>query len=327
MPSTAFAEREKGGEADADEEIEKLPDPCRHAPAGAGGAMKQHGEMAARIEESILVDEMGIETGRYGPYFLKTVYRPVFGGTPDGLAPVGVAAGTRPLRDGRPVALRVFLAQVAPRERTFVAGLLQMLRLRNYWNIAVDGLTLFLPHEELLCLDGPMAAGQAEALAACVAERDIDPASVVCAVGEGTDEAVAAVYAAALRRHGMRIAVEDFEGGPPALALVRAIDAEVVSLKGDWFRRIAGIAVAARLLAPLVGILQREGRAVRIEGINTPAQMRTAVEAGADYLLGDLLHRPKLAGALFDTTSLDTSMLTAEGDKVVPLFTKCSRSV
>jgi len=274
-----------------------------------------------RIEEAIQVDEVGIETGRYGPYFLKTLYQPIFCNTDEGLIPCGVEGLAGPHKDGQPVATRAFFSGVAEAEdRLFVETLCHTLHLRNYPNIGFEGLMLFIKHYSSTDLGLDAAIRQIDDIEAFLDEIGVDPELLVCEIAETADEDLMTELAAELRRRRIRIAVDDFGVGRSTLSRVRLLDPEVVKIDGGWFRRIAEVAMASKLLTSLVDALQRERRQVLIQGIETAAQLRVAMGTGADFLQGYLLGRPKLAGSLFDPNPLHIEGLFATGDRVIPLF-------
>jgi EAL domain-containing protein (putative c-di-GMP-specific phosphodiesterase class I) len=74
------------------------------------------------------------------------------------------------------------------------------------------------------------------------------------------------------------------------------------------------------LFKSFVSGLHDLGAQVLVEGIETPEQLSCAVEAGAEYLQGFLLSRPRLAGTIFDPSPLRIDVLLQPGANVVPLF-------
>jgi EAL domain-containing protein (putative c-di-GMP-specific phosphodiesterase class I) len=61
------------------------------------------------------------------------------------------------------------------------------------------------------------------------------------------------------------------------------------------------------------------GTTVLVEGIETAAELRAALDAGADCLQGFYLALPALAGTIFDPAPKSIDALLSEENKVVPL--------
>ncbi|MFC6489655.1 EAL domain-containing protein [Nitratireductor sp. GCM10026969] len=282
--------------------------------------MSKGGSLAERIEDAILVDEVGIETGRYGPYFLKTLYRPVLRRTDAGLLPCGVKALTGIFRDGEPVAHSVFLEDVPGQDRWFISCLCRMLHLRNYYNADAEDLPLFLGRPPFAGPDLESILDHVDAAAECLDQMGLDPMLVFWEVDDDAEGTVQLELAACLRRHRLGVAVADFGVDDATLSRVRDLDPDVVSLNGLWFQRIAEVPIAARLLSTLVDALRREGKQVLAEGIESPSHLHVALEVGADFVSGDLLRPARLAGTIFDTEPVSLDRFAAPDDKVVSLF-------
>lgn len=276
--------------------------------------------LGERVEEAILVDEVGVETGRYGQYRLKTMYRPVFRNHAQGLTPWGVRGHVEPFRALKPVSARTFLADVEPGDRVFLEYLSSVLNLRNCVNTGVDGLMLFLAPSPRVHRNLDLALGQIATITDQLQEIGLEPGNLVFEAGENMPGWMANIVGRTLRSHGLRIGMDDFGRGHSTPDLVRVLDPDAVRLSGAWFRRIAGIPVAAKLLVSLVGALQREGRQVLIDGIETEAQLGVALQTGADFLQGDLLAPAQVAGSLIDTKTINLDDSAASGGKVVSLF-------
>lgn len=274
------------------------------------------------IRDAITVDEIGIETGHYGPFLLKTVYQPIFETGQDGLAPIGAEGLIKPFVEGKSVPALDFFAQVPAEDGFFVENMCRALHLRNYRNIGVEGLQLFFNYDPRAHTDLESALGQIRYMASRLEYLEIDPADLVCEITEveAVNSEMLVEIAAEMRRHGVRLAVDDFGTGHSTLQRMDLIEADIVKIDGPWFRQIATMAAARRLLEALVRALQRSGRQVLIEGIETPDQLKAALDTGADLLQGFLLGRPALAGTIFDTNALDPDDFFYRGDNVIRLF-------
>ena len=69
----------------------------------------------ASILEAIIVDEVGIESGGYGKYRLRSSYQPVFERTGEVLRPVAVEGMISPYLAGQPLPLADFFADLRRR--------------------------------------------------------------------------------------------------------------------------------------------------------------------------------------------------------------------
>lgn len=268
-----------------------------------------------RIEAAIVVDEIGIETGRYGSRILKTYYQAIFRRTSEGLMPWGVAGTMRPYLRERPVSLQLFLADIAPDDHPFVESLGRMLQLRNHRNIHADDLVLLWDYDQRLFPSTDTPEAQAARLAGFLEDAEIDKSFFLCRLPAVEEESRLAELAAALQRSGISIAVDDFGTPAESASRIRQMSPQVVTIEGSLFRRIADVPAAVDLLGSLVETLRKEGREVLIEGIETAGQLRAAYDTGADLLRGDLLRPVQPVGVIFDTEPLDgEALLRAHGE-------------
>lgn len=281
-----------------------------------------------RIEKAITVDEIGIEIGHYGPYVLKTAIQPIFRLTNRGLEAVAGEALVRPLIGGTEISPMDFFRNVAPGERLLVEALCRALHLRNYHNIGAEGIELFFNFNPRAHHDVEAAIERLAYMIQRLGDIGVDPKKLVCEITElaALDADTLARLAAEMRRHEIRLAVDDFGVGHSTPARVELIEPDFVKIDGTWFRHIAAVPAAARLLGPLISSLHQNGTEVLIEGIASSSQLRIALDAGADLLQGFLLARPALAGAVFPTEPIDPARLLSpgatdrQGGKVVNLF-------
>ncbi|WP_265517089.1 EAL domain-containing protein [Nitratireductor luteus] len=278
-----------------------------------------------RVLDATLIDEVGIETGLYGRFHIRTTYQPIMRNDGEWLEPCGIDGQARPFREGRAVGARTFFDEAPDEDRPFVETLCRSLHLGNYINVGVDGLDLYFssdPYEEG---DVGILVRQVEAALRQYEGMGVEPGTLVCKVAFAQDTGILRELGTEMRRLGVAIAVDDFGMTQSTLERMRALDPEIVKFDGEWFRRISDAATAVRLLALLVNALQREGRKVLIEGIETSQQLRAALETGADYLQGYLLGMPSFAGTLFDTRALSVEQLIMPEGNVVPLFDQRGR--
>ena len=277
----------------------------------------------ADVNDAIVVDEVGIETGLYRDYRLKTSYQPIFRREGESLRPVAVDAFVAPFRDGVLVPPVEWSGAVdGDGDRRFVKELCRTLHLHNHHNIGVPALALHISYDTGAAADEAGAIAGARALLDRLGEIGPDARQLVCEV-RGNQAAGAATLAAAaqeMRGHGAKVAVCDFGVGPTTMSLIEILKPEIVRVDGAWFRALCREQAAVKLLGPIVELLRQVGAAVLIEGIEATQQLEAGLSSGAEFFQGSRLAPPALAGTLFDMTARPLAALLYPNEKVVPLF-------
>ena len=270
------------------------------------------------LNDAISVDEVGIQTGRYGAFHLKSAYQPIWRNRDGMLFPEAVEALLRVFRDGTPVPPLDFLASVAPDDRFRVECICRALHMRNYNNINVPGLMMFFNYDPRVNGDLELSTAQLGYLAERLDHAGVDIRLLICEITEADflDRDTFVRLAAEIRRLGMRLAIDDFGAGHSTLARVQTVEPDVVKFDGAFFRRVAEEPGALRLLSKLVAGFQDSGALVVLEGIETSSQLAAATETGADYLQGFLLGKPALAGSIYDTAPVPLARFTEPGERV-----------
>jgi EAL domain-containing protein (putative c-di-GMP-specific phosphodiesterase class I) len=275
-----------------------------------------------RVSDAIVADEIGIEYGRYGDFILKSAYQKIFRREDDLLRPFAVEGLIMPFFDGEPVAPEEFFEATPPEDRVFVESMCRALHLRNYDNIGEPGLVLFFNFDPRTNSDFALTVKELEFIAGRYGEIQLESHLLVCEIieTEAQDADTLVRITEEMRRHGIRLAIDDFGVGHSNLDRVKLLRPDIVKIDGAWFRQIAAVPAAAALFKSFVAGLHDLGAEVLIEGIETPEHLACAVEAGAEYLQGFFFSRPKLAGTIFDLSPLRIDVLLEPGANVVPLF-------
>lgn len=256
--------------------------------------------MSAESDLSFVVDEIGIASGRFHELRLKSCYQPIYRIEGNRLRPFAVEALAIAFAEGRAVPAKALFQRAHACEREALERLCLLLHMRNFHNIFVDGLQLFLNAEPT------MTDIDVEHFEWLLVENEIAPDDVVCEITEGADRGEERLLAlvSSLRGLGARIAVDDFGIGHSTPQRIRLVEPDIVKIDGGWFARAAAYPEAAALLPGLFRCLHDAGRAVLVEGIENRQLLALAVEAGADAVQGYLLARPALAGTIFDERTL-----------------------
>lgn len=124
-------------------------------------------------------------------------------------------------------------------------------------------------------------------------EEGLPPEALVAEVTETVatgDEGVGMLEA--LRRDGLRVAIDDFGAGFSSLGALRRLPADIVKFDRTLLPAGEDEGREARFFGSLVHAIRGLGFRVVAEGIETEAQWRLAAEAGADAVQGYGVTRP-----------------------------------
>jgi EAL domain-containing protein (putative c-di-GMP-specific phosphodiesterase class I) len=275
------------------------------------------------LERALVVDEVGIETGIYGNYGLKTAHQPIFRRKGAELVPFAVEARVAPFRAGNAVAPAEFFEETPQADRGFVEALCRTLHLRNHHNVGIDEperfelyLTIDPRHDGW---DAP--GGAAHSIAALAGDAGIPAGMIICEILDAAtlDAKALAALSGELRGHGMRVSIAEFRVGQSAIDRVTQIEPDVIKIDGAWFRDVQESSETAQLFPAVINAFQGFGAKLLVQGIETSAELEAALNAGADYLQGMLLSPPALAGSALDENPQPIEALLRRGGKIVTL--------
>ncbi len=274
-----------------------------------------------RLEDSIIADEIGLESGGYGIYRLRSLYQPIYERRGRSLHMVAVEGTVAPYVAGEIVPPEMFDSAVTDEDDSFVGRMGVALVLRNHVNIDAQGLDLFLTvgsgdsDDEMLADRVPFIVGE-------LGNAEIEPGSIFCAIGSSavSDAFELSLTARQMRDHGLRIAVGDFGAGHWSDEQLNALEPDIVRIDGDWFQKVCRDATTVRLFDSVVARLRDRHSRVLVSGISTEMQFGVAVRAGAHLFQGDHLARPALAGTIMDEEPVSIAQRLGNARKIVPLF-------
>jgi EAL domain-containing protein (putative c-di-GMP-specific phosphodiesterase class I) len=248
----------------------------------------------------ILVDEVGIESGRVGGFLLRSVYQPVFSLARDCLQISAFQASIQVEREGEVRSLDDLLDASLAIDADFLADLCQALQIGNHRNLSLPGCELFLEHDLSRNRRLRDALLDAARHARAVGEAALEAGQVVCRIAGAAHLADRdrPTLLDELRGAGFRLAFDLFDDG--GAGTEPRYQPDVAEISGSWLAKIAAESAAARLLRPLVDAHRREGTCVFVRGIATAEHLRVAIDAGADYFAGDYLAPAAPVGSMVD---------------------------
>lgn len=268
------------------------------------------------IEAAIHIDEVGIWTGRWRDWFIKSAYAPFHAPVANSLLRQAVEAITTPLRDGRARGAGTLWKAAGP-DRAFLRCLSLVLHVANHANIGDDRVRLVL---DCRVEDQASADMVIETIGALpdFCPQSLSPRDMLCVVGSAHDAGVTPAQAVArcARRHGAGVVLENFGAGQDAPDLLRRLVPDMVRLDPGLFGAISTVPQGRGLLAALVESLHAGDMEVALGGIARREQLEAALAAGVDLVGGSFLGKPALAGTLIGDGKID---LAPPGENVVYL--------
>lgn len=281
--------------------------------------MSIESERQVSLDDALIVDEIGIESGCYGLYRLRSLYQPIFKRREKTMKMVAVEGTAAPFVAGEEVPSEVFLAAISDDDQDFIEQMGLAVSLRNHRNNGVGMLDLVVDPKGN---DPGTLIDRVRLIAGELAGAGLDADSVVCALGEHatSDKALLARLAAELRGHGLRIAVGDFGAGHWTDEAIDILKPEIVRIDGGWFRQVCRDATTVRLFDAVVSRLRERSSKVLVTGIENGAQLGVALRVGADLLQGPHLAAPVLVGMELDDRPLSIAEKVGEAQRIIPLF-------
>ena len=96
----------------------------------------------------------------------------------------------------------------------------------------------------------------------------------------------------ALRRLGVRVAVDDFGSGHSSLTYLRQLPLDILKLDRSFAHEVGRNGPSERLIESMVGLTRSLGLDMIVEGVETPAQLEWLAGVGCDMIQGFLFSRP-----------------------------------
>ena len=132
-------------------------------------------------------------------------------------------------------------------------------------------------------------------VAALLAEVGLDPGRVCLEITEtavGAHVDTLAEHLTALRRLGLRLAIDDFGVGQASLTYLTRLPVHDVKIDRSFVRGLPDDPGSTAIVAGVSGMAKAYGLRVVAEGVETPRQLHAARELGCDLTQGFLHSRP-----------------------------------
>lgn len=218
-------------------------------------------------------------------------FQPLF--TPDGSL-LGFEALSRWTRDGKLVPPDRFIPAA---ERAGVLRTLDELVLQRTLALLATGLDH--PQELFVTVNTGVEQltdpGLPEQLARLLARHGLAPHQLVLEVPEKrlyTDPLATGAILLALRRLGVRLALDDFGVGYSSLARLQEMPPDIIKIDRCFVSPLGRPGTSSVLLAAMIDLAHRTGAVVIAEGVERPEQLAELGRLGCDAVQGFLLGHP-----------------------------------
>ncbi len=151
----------------------------------------------------------------------------------------------------------------------------------------------------------------AQRFAAIIKEAGVTPSTIAVEITENVpliDAGAEKANIDALRRLGVRIAIDDFGSGNASLSYLRRTSFDILKIDRSYVENVDTNRFDALMIASICRIARAANMSVIAEGIETEAQLHAVTHAGVTALQGFLLGRPQpLSAILADRHAADAA--------------------
>lgn len=267
----------------------------------------------------IVRQDDGTSTGIWGGYVLKSAFQPIFAFRNGKVSIAAFEGLLRPFRDGAGIPPPVFFNSIPAGDRLHVETLARTLHLLNAGKFLDPAASLFINFDPSVFGEPAIADRALREMRLVLHEAGIDPRRIVCEVTEqkSASQDTLLGFVAALRRHGFRIAVDDYGADDSDIKRIRELKPDIIKFDAHWITHLMESGPGFALLSTMVQTFAGQGIATVFEGIEESWQLDLAEKSGASMVQGYVLARPEIVPTRFAIFSDPASEPEAELAPVV----------
>jgi len=239
--------------------------------------------------------------GAWSVFEIRTAFQPLFRFRSGKVEIAAHECLARPFRNGEPIPPYQFFPMVPAQDKVEAEALMRAVHLMNAGAHLDQRTLVFLNFDPSLFVETSLIDKSLRELRDSLVEAGIAPARLVCEMTEQKtmSDALLFDFVSALRRHGYRIAVDDYGSEDSDMMRIRALKPDIVKFDASWIGRLMDSNAGFALLRTMVGRFRDEGIASVFEGLEEHWQLDLAEQAGVDFIQGYVLARPELAPGNF----------------------------
>lgn len=272
----------------------------------------------------ILRNVDGTRVAAWGIYELRTAFQPIFAFDQDAkLVIVAYECLIRPFRDGVPVSPQKFFSNIPAEDRFEIETLTRNLHLLNAGALIEPPASIFVNFDPSQFTSPENIGSALRDMRLVLGEANLDPARIVCELTEkkGASPLALRNLMTSLRRHGFRIAVDDFGAEDSDFDRIIQMNPDIVKFDAEWVIKLLQTASGYSLLKSMIAKVKNLGIDTVIEGVEEPWHLELTEKAGAMMVQGFGVARPQIASLEYPARR-SSDLAAAPASEPAPMLLK-----
>lgn len=258
------------------------------------------------VQDAISIDSNGLFYGSYADFSLYSAYQPIYELSKTGATTLFAFEGLiRPRAAGLSIDPDRFFASIDPKDQLFVECMCQALHVRNYQHANPGHQTLFVNSNPASYSSLESLDREFNFLISRFSTYGLTPSTIVIELLETVpySQIILDGLREITKSNGILFALDDFGVGESQLDRYQTLKPDLVKLDKQYFANGCCSAPTRQLIKSQVSRFHDDGARVVVEGIESEEQLGWALEIGADFVQGFLLHSPELLPSSFSINS------------------------
>ncbi|MDB5553603.1 MAG: diguanylate phosphodiesterase [Rhizobium sp.] len=260
-------------------------------------------------------DENEAWVADYGTFTLHSALQPIFSQDHEGVLTLQAFEGLiRPMRNGEFVRPGEFFPSVARADSAMIDSLCRSLHIFNTGALNRRRAKLFLNFQPGVFVTNGDIRREVEHIKLATLESGMSPDRVVCEITqkENDSEDMLSHFVQELRRHGFRIAIDEYGAEERDIARLNLLKPDYVKFEADWVKEFLENSAGSALLRVMVNQFREQGILAIFEGLEDIRQVDICNNLDVPLLQGYALARPELAPTHFNADFPEAGELVRE---------------
>lgn len=257
----------------------------------------------ASIFSNLRRDDDDAWVADYGPYTLHSALQPIFSQDDHGALTLQAFEGLiRPARNGEMVRPGEFFSSIEAQDRAKVDSLCRSLHIFNTGALGRRHAKLFVNFYPGLFVTDMAIRREVEIMKLAAIEAGMGPERIACEITQKENDSADMLsrFVEELRRHGFRIAIDEYGAEERDIARLNMLKPDYVKFEADWVKEFLENSAGSALLRVMVSQFREKGILAIFEGLEDLRQVDMCHNLEVPLLQGYALARPELAPTHFN---------------------------